>query len=295
MTFVPVADPDEDDDPEWWELDSSESIPATAARPGLRTTATPVMAPAAPARAALGRDALAEPAVASAEPRRPRWVTYAAIAVSAVIGGITYAVTSSFVSTALRSKPTTVADQPRSGGESPASTVAESASPQLGPVSGGEASGTAAHQAVIDTLAAAYNDIADGYARIRDAASIPLGEERVAHAVERLKSAAESGRSLPPLEPAERAAFARSSGPPLLRAVDRVIGELRRLKATPGLKSNFARLIDAYTRTRQEIDREIQGNPSGPPAQFGPGPRPQPSNIPRPGPMGPRGRLRGRR
>jgi hypothetical protein len=49
----------------------------------------------------------------------------------------------------------------------------------------------------------------------------------------------------------------RETGPPLLQAVDRVIGELRRLRATPGARSDFDRLIDGYTRTREDIQREV--------------------------------------
>jgi hypothetical protein len=42
-----------------------------------------------------------------------------------------------------------------------------------------------------------------------------------------------------------------------LSAVDRVIGELERLKSTPGLKSDFDRLKSAYTKVRQEIQEQI--------------------------------------
>ena len=62
------------------------------------------------------------------------------------------------------------------------------------------------------------------------------------------RSAARRGQGLPPLSPPEREALIRQTGPALLQAVDRVLGELRRLKATPGLRSDFDRLIDAYTR-----------------------------------------------
>jgi hypothetical protein len=94
------------------------------------------------------------------------------------------------------------------------------------------------------------------------------------------------------------------------RAIDRIIQELQRLKSTPGLKSDFDRVLAAYTKVRQEIDREIQGRvdiPAGP----APAPAPafplRPPNFARPrppappvnpgqrfGPMGPRGRFRGR-
>ncbi len=246
-------------------------------------------------RTARGWQAAEEPAVATTRTGRPQWVTYAAIASGVFLGLIGFAVTASLLSGTPKAQPTPVADGSEPEADAPAPTVAESAQPKPSAASSTEESGTAAHQAAIDDLASAYNDIADGYAQIRDAASIRGGEERIARAVERLKAAAQRGRNLLPLQAAERAAFARSSGPPLLRAVDRVIQELRRLKATPGIKSDFNRLIDAYTRARQEIDREIQGNSAGPTAHTGPVARPPAPNGPRLGRPGPRGRPRGRR
>jgi hypothetical protein len=92
----------------------------------------------------------------------------------------------------------------------------------------------------------------------------------------------------------------------LLQAVDRVIHELQRLRATPGLRSDFDRLIAAYTRVRQEIEQEIHPGRSvqpgagpppapGPPQAMNPG---RPPNGPRPTPQPPLrvrgGRLRGR-
>jgi hypothetical protein len=49
----------------------------------------------------------------------------------------------------------------------------------------------------------------------------------------------------------------RQTRPALLQAVDRVLGELRRLQATHGLRSDFDGLIAAYTRTREELEREL--------------------------------------
>jgi hypothetical protein len=292
MTFIPIPN-DVDDDSEWWELDSLESIPATAAQAGLRSAATRVLVAASPARSVRGLETLAESAPAM--PRRTRWATRVVIAGGVILGAITFALTYALTSNSLSSKPSTVAGQPRDEAKTPDRPVAEASGAQPRPASSSEASGPAAHQAVIDALAAAYNEIADGYAQIRDGASIPEGERRIAGAVERLKAAAQRGRSLAPLDAGERPAFARSSGPPLLHAGDRVIQELHRLKATPGIKADFDRLIAAYTRSRQEIEREMQGNPSGPPAYVGPAIRPpSPKGAPH-GFSGPRGQLRGRR
>lgn len=112
--------------------------------------------------------------------------------------------------------------------------------------------------------------------------------------VDQLKAAAERGRTLPPLQPDEHAVLTGSKGPSLLQAVDRVIEQLRRLKATPGIKSDFDRVIDAYTRARQAIDREMQGPATGraqtPNFGWPPAPFPQ-----RGLPPGPQRRLRGRR
>ncbi len=272
MTFLPSPNPD-DGDSEWWELDSSESIPATSARSGLRAIAAPVMAaPAASSRMARGREAVEEPAVAPPTTGRPKWVIYAAIAGVVLFGLIAFAITASLVSDNPKAQPTSVADQPESDEKAPAPKVAESTQSEPDAESSEEESSTAEHQAAIDALAGAYNDLADGYAQIRDAASIAGGEERIARAVERLKAAAQRGRSLPSLTAGERATFARTSGPPLLHAVDRVIQELHRLRATPGIKSDFDRLIDSYTQARREIDREIQGISSGPTHPAGPAP-----------------------
>ncbi len=231
MTFIPIPDQD-DDDPEWWEVDSSEAMPAISARAGLQATATPVMAPAAPASPVRTGDAVRE--TAAAKPRRPQWVTHAVIAGGVISGAFSFAVAYTVVSNALRSNRPSVADGAKPGVKGPALAVAESTQSQPGPASSATASGTAAHQAVLDALASAYNDIADGYAQIRDPASIPGGEARISRAVERLKAAAQHGRSLTPLEADERTAFARSSGPPLLRAIDRVLQELRRTQGDPG-------------------------------------------------------------
>ena len=176
-----------------------------------------------------------------------------------------------------------VADQPEAGSSAPPEPVAEPKPDTDTTTDTGSATivnGPEAHQAVIDNLTRAYNDIAEGYAQIGDAASIPRGEERITRGVERLKAAAQRGRSLPPLQPDEHAALTGSSGPSLLEAVDRVIQQLRRLKATPGIQSDFDRLIDAYTRTRQGIEREIQGSGTGPAqgSQFRQPPGPRPSS-----------------
>jgi hypothetical protein len=113
------------------------------------------------------------------------------------------------------------------------------------------------HREAVEALARAYNEIADGYARVRDSGSIAEGNAAITRGVADLRSASERGKSLPPLAPGRRQALAGQVGPTLLRAVDRVLGELRRLQATPGLRSDFDRLIDAYTRTREAIWRQI--------------------------------------
>ena len=110
---------------------------------------------------------------------------------------------------------------------------------------------------------------------------------RITRGVERLKAAAQRGRELPPLPAAERATLVAESGPALIQAVDRVIQQIQALKSTPGIRSDFDRLIDAYTRTRQGIDQEMNPQtarvrvpniprpPSPPPFPPGPGLRPR--------------------
>ncbi len=250
------------DDSGWWELDSSESIPAKAARAGTeRYPAARMTAPASKGRPALGIQVDDEGPLIEARPVRPRWVTYAAIAVGVLIGAVAYAVAYSFVSNALSPAPTPVADQaaPGPGTATPPEEVAEAPPSGPGPTPAPTPSGVEAqHREAVEALVRAYNDIADGYARIRGADSIPQGRESIDRGVEQLRAAAQRARNLPHLAPAEREAVIRRGGPPLLEAIDRVLGELRRLKDTPGLRSDFNRLIDAYTRSREDVRREIE-------------------------------------
>ena len=285
MTAVPVPD-DEEDDPEWWDLDSSESIPATMARSN-RGPAVAVASTPAPAARTARSPALS---TAPVKPRRPMWVNYAGIAVGGIIGVVLLVIVFSLASGSGGTQPKPVADQSASEPDAPPAPVAQVA--ETG--SSSSAGGPAAHQAVVDDLTRAYNEIADGYAQIDDAATIPRGEGRISRGVEQLKAAAERGRSLPPLQPDNYAVLTGSKGPSLLQAVYRVIQQLRRLKATQGIKSDFDRLIDAYTRTRQEIDGRCRvPGPDRPgiPGSAGP----ESSVAPRIPPPGPTRRPRGRR
>jgi hypothetical protein len=254
------------DDSGWWELDSSESIPATAARavtgrsPAPAAPAARMTAPASKGRPALGIQ-VDEGPILEARPVRPGWVTYAAIAGGVLIGAVAYAVAYSFVSNALSPAPTPVADRatPEPGSATPPEKVAEGPPSVPGPTPALTPSGAEAqHREAVEALVRAYNDIADGYARIRDAGSIPQGRESIDRGVEQLRAAAQRARNLPHLAPAQRLAVIRRDGPPLLEAIERVLGELRRLKDTPGLRSDFDRLIDAYTRSREDVRREIE-------------------------------------
>ena len=279
ITAVPI--PDDEDDSEFWELDSSESMPATG-RSGRSGAASLAIAPALATHPGRGlRDPLHSSAGSNeGKPTHPKWVTYVAIGAAAIVGSIAFAVSYSFVSNAMGTRPKPDQDSPRAA-------IADGSRPEPSVESGPTPAGMAAHQEAIDALIRAYNDIADGYARIGDAISIARGEERITRGVEQLKAAAQRGRGLPPLPAAERAALVAEKGPALIQAVDRVIQQIQRLKATPGLRSDFDRLIDAYTRTRQEIDREMNPQavqlrvpniprpPSPPPFPPGPGLRPR--------------------
>ena len=120
-------------------------------------------------------------------------------------------------------------------------------------------SGPAAqHREAVNALIRAYNEIADGYARIRDADSITEGKGLISRGVEQPETGGATRAEPPASRAGDREDVIRRSGPPLLQAVDRVLDELRRLKSTPGLRSDFDRLIDAYTHTRQEIQRELE-------------------------------------
>jgi hypothetical protein len=280
----PVAARPAAGDSGWWELDSSESIPATTDRAGARQprTARAVAAgPSAPSPAGWTR-ADDDGPVVTARPVRPKSVVYASIAAGVIVGGIAYAVTYSLVSNALRPASPSVAEPPKDQPGPPTPAVADATGPRssaphdqpatpapppavaelAGPKSSAPPSPQPAgpaerHREAVDALIRAYNEIADGYARVRDAGSIPSGNGPISRGVAQLRSAAQRGKNLPPLSPPERQALVRQTGPALLQAVDRVLGELRRLQTTPGLRSDFDRLIAAYTRTRDEIQSEL--------------------------------------
>ena len=247
----------------WWELDSSESIPTTTAQAGAgrsrgsAAVATTIAAvPVAAGRAALARrDHVKEPIV-TARPVRPLWVTYAAIAGGVLLGVIAITITFSLILSAPRSGSSSSADQPKDQPEPVTSSgsVADAAEPSADPVP--QRSGAVAqHREAVDALIRAYNDIADGYARIRDADSIAEGKGLISRGVEHLKRAARRGRSLPTLAPPDREDVIRHSGPPLLQAVDRVLDELRRLK------------FDARPAFRlRPADRRLLPYPPGDPA-----------------------------
>ncbi len=248
----------------WWELDSSESIPAaTAPAAASRSRTATAMATSAPAQWTAVDDDDDLPIV-TATPVRPRWATFAAIAAGTIVGGIVFAVTYSLILSALRPASPPVAGQPTDAPATPtpaptptpvvADTEGEVSSPPPSPQPSGAAD---RHREAVVAVIRAYNEIADGYARIRDPGSIAAGNASISSGVAQLRSASGRGKGLPPLSPPERLALIRQNGPALLQAVDRVLGELRRLQATPGLRSNFDDLIAAYTRTRQEIQFEV--------------------------------------
>lgn len=253
-------------DSDWWELDSSESVPtataqAVAGRPRAATTAAAVAASSP--RGLRPADDGAEAPVVTARPVRPKWVLYAGIGGGVVAAGIALAVVSSLVSNAPAPATPSVAEQPK---DQPPTAVAVADDEDDAEEDGGKSSPAPAaplagvagqHLEAITALTNAYQKIADGYARIRDADSIAEASGAVALGVADLKSAATRGKSLPPLSPSDRQALVRQAGPPLIQAVERVLAELRRLQGTPGLRSDFDRLIAAYTRTREEIRREV--------------------------------------
>lgn len=202
VTAVPI--PAEEDDSEFWELDSSEAIPSTAALSGRGAAGPLAMGPVPGSRAVRGmvgaQGLFTGSAAVTVKPPRPRWVTHAAIGAGVIVGSIAFGVSYTVFSNFVGSRRELSTDSPK-----PTSApIAEVSRPEPGAGSSTELSGQAAHQATIDALIRAYNDIADGYAQIGDAASIHRGEERISRAVEQMKAAAHRGRSLPPLRESER-------------------------------------------------------------------------------------------
>jgi transcription elongation factor Elf1 len=194
----------------WWELDSDESIPAVTAGPVAARPRAASAASVAPARPALSRGRPTpvhdddDGPIVTAKPVRPKWVLYASIAAGTLVGAFAYAMTYSLVSNALGPAPPPLAEQPKA---QPTQAVAdtdedgEETEPDADSPAPQVAGAATQHREAVDALTRAYQKIADGYARIRDADSIAQGSGPVAQAVAELQAASRRGKALPPLAP----------------------------------------------------------------------------------------------
>ncbi len=256
----------------WWELDSSESIlvPLAAAAVGGRRPAVVAAVPATDwAIVDQSDDDPVGPAgvrtSSSSSSSDRRWVTPVAIATGVLVGTIAFIAMYTFVSGGTGSAPSADGDpgvpEVAQTAESQAASTApagQSGVPEPKAATAATPSPAASrHRETVDDLIRAYNLIADGYSRIRDTHSIAAGRALVARGAVQLRASAHRGKSLPALAVAERKGLIRQTGPSLLQAIDRVLNELRRLRSTDGIRSDFDRLIDAYTRSRQQIQREL--------------------------------------
>lgn len=238
-TTAPSARPSGGDSG-YWEVDSSESIPTSTARPvAARTRPAPIIT-ATP----LDDDE----AIVTAAPVRSNWVVPASIGGGGVVGLILIVI----LFKALSGKPAPP-PEPNANGDPPVV-----ATPLPGPAKPDAA--VDRHREALDTLVRAYNRIADGYARIRDARSIADGQETIRTAVQELRTASQRGQELPTLPPDDRRKLIQQQAPQLIQAVDRVIGELRRLQVTSGLRSDFDGLIASYSRTLEDIRHELDAS-----------------------------------
>lgn len=184
-----------------------------------------------------------------------------ALAVGIGVGSVMWVVMYNLVSGAVRSSMDPESNTSPQPDEAPP-PVAVKTEPKSEPVAESKSPpppspAVSRHRETVDDLIRAYNQIADGYARIRDTHSIAAGRAQVARGAVQLRASAHRGKALPALAPAERKELIQQSGPQLLQAIDRVLDELRRLKATEGIRSEFDRLIDAYTRSREQVQREL--------------------------------------
>ncbi len=273
------------DDSGWWELDSSESIPAPAAvavagrRPAGVGAVAASAVPAATDWTKLDDSEAEELDAGPVGSGRPSasasgkdWVRPAAIAGGIVVGSIAFFLAFSLVSGALRSGSSgssgsvapgsPAGDSPIVQNDSDTPPAAKADDPDSAPAAKAAVATSPAasqHREAVDALIRAYNLIAEGYARIHDADSIAAGREQVARGAVQLRASAHRGRGLPALSPAERKALIGQAGPELLAAIDRVLAQLRRLREVQGIRSDFDRLIDAYTQSRHEIQRELDG------------------------------------
>ncbi len=235
-----VAAPPVAGDSGWWELDSSEAIPAPPARAGGGRAAAAVAAvpPASGWTTYESPEYALERPTRPSRPPRPAWVTPAAIGGGVLLGVVAIAIIFTLVSrTSGPASAPPVADQPApESNAAPPESVADTSGPSSRSAPEPRRTAVEQHREAVDALIRAYNEIAEGYARIRDADSIRQGSEQVTRASERLKSSAQRGRTLPALPPSARQELASQTGVRLLEAVDRVLAELQRLKATPGLR-----------------------------------------------------------
>lgn len=226
----------------YWELDSSESIPATTARPAAARSRPAPVVTATP----LDDD----DAIVTAAPVRSNGIVWASIGGGGVVGLILILI----LFKALWGRPTP-AREPNPSADPP--VVATS-----GPGPAKPETAVDRHREALDTLVRAYNRIADGYAHIHDARSIADGQTTIQAAVEELRTASQLGQELPTLPPDDRRKLIQQQAPRLIQAVDRVIGELRRLQATSGIRSDFDGLIASYSQRLQEIRGELDASRS---------------------------------
>ncbi len=225
----------------YWELDSSESIPTTTTRPAAARSRPAPIITATP---------LDDDGIVTAGPVRTNWVVWASVGGGGVVGLILILI----LFKALSGKPTPTPEP------NPSADPPVVATPGPGPSKPETA--VDRHREALDSLVRAYNRIADGYAHIHDARSIADGQTTIRAAVEDLRTASQRGQDLPALPPDDRRKLIQQQAPRLIQAVDRVIGELRRLQGTSGLRSDFDGLIASYSQTVDEIRHELDASRS---------------------------------
>jgi len=124
------------------------------------------------------------------------------------------------------------------------------------------------HAHMLMGLAAAYREMAQGYAAMGKPRSFEEGQARVASASARLSEVARQGQALPKLQPSEKVALGYIGNAQVVAALGQVVQEIGRLKKTPGLQGDFDRLETVMNRSLKLSLNDYPTNPGEPAIQL---------------------------
>jgi predicted RNA-binding Zn-ribbon protein involved in translation (DUF1610 family) len=124
------------------------------------------------------------------------------------------------------------------------------------------------HEQVLQEIAQAFLEMAQGFATMRNHAQFAAGREDVTRAAEKLDQAGQRWLSLPRLERAEKAALANMTNFGLKRNAAGAGQGLAGLMRTPGVKGDFGKVLDAIGKAQKQFDQEFPGDAPRPAVQL---------------------------